>query len=58
MGRKILLYLGRFLFIFALCLSIADKIHNEKTKEMVYKKNYEYIQASMRNYKILLPRSS
>lgn len=56
--RKIILYLGRFLFILALCLSIADKIKNERVKEMVYKKNYEYIQASVRNYNILLPRTS
>lgn len=56
--RKIILYLGRFLFILALCLSIADKIQNERVKEMVYKKNYEYIQASVRNFNILLPRIS
>jgi hypothetical protein len=58
MSRKILIYLGRFLFVLVLITSVHHKILNHDKILVLYQKNYQYVQAGLRNYGILLPTTS
>jgi len=58
MSKKILIYLGRFLFVLVLLTSVHHKILNQEKLLVFYQNNYQYVQASLRNYGILLPTTS
>ncbi len=58
MIRKGFVYLGRLLFILVLLTSIHSKFLHQDNVIGFYKKNYEYVQVSLRSFGIILPRSS